>query len=214
MNRIEDYYTESPDINAGLSADLIECCTTSVHASVSACGTPPFTYHWYRSIDGINYSSVPGTSNSVNITINPGCNQSSIFIKVIVTDALGHTITRVQHRSVPVCTQNGNCNCHPCPVCAVRLDPHQQNDNVNQFSISPNPVSAQLTLNAKINEDSKFNYEIINLLGEKVMIENNLFLKSGINNFLIDVRILPNEFYCIKITSDGNEIVLPFVVNR
>jgi hypothetical protein len=84
------------------------------------------------------------------------------------------------------------------------------------ITINPNPVNSMLTLriddgdnDAEVKEES---YGIYNAVGEIVLPQNQI--SRGRDQTEIDVHALPEGIYFLRITIDGNDEVLPFVVQH
>src|SRR5258706_1318459 len=210
MHRIEDYYTEViPGANARFHIGNPEICDQYITGIVdNQCGTPPYTYQWYRSNNGITYYPIPGAaSSSANLHTNPSATIGHYeYIKVVIHDFSGASVNKYSSFYVPMCCPH--CNPH------YRLGTYMHDNSVIDFSLFPNPASNQITLTCTLNEAQKINYEIFNLLGENILSRKDIVLNKDFASTAIDTKTLPAGFYYLKIISSNNNSVLPFVVNH
>ena len=119
-------------INLNVENFICPCHSNSVSATISGgtAGTS-YTYQWYRSIDGINWTPISG-SNSSYVNIEGTCEDNNIiFVKVEATDEDDNSVSATNHfvvlsdwpdQEVP---------------CSIQIQNPSTN---NSFTINPNPT--------------------------------------------------------------------------
>ena len=77
----------------------------------------------------------------------------------------------------------------------------------NRISIYPNPVSNLLHVKLGNGNDLPDAFEVYNILGQSMMRQN----VGHISDLELDVSLLSNGMYFIKVIKEGNAITLPFI---
>ena len=86
-------------------------------------------------------------------------------------------------------------------------------DNV-EFSIFPNPVRNNATLNINlIEKTSNVRIDIVNILG-KINLTTTLDLNTGSNSVDLDVSDLINGIYFVHITANGVTETMKFTISK
>lgn len=89
-----------------------------------------------------------------------------------------------------------------------------QQEKIN-FKIFPNPANEQASLSINANSRSVINYNIIDQLGRKIFISEDVLLQQGINKIKLPVSSLQNGIYFVTITGEANlHIVERFVISN
>jgi hypothetical protein len=73
------------------------------------------------------------------------------------------------------------------------------------YMIYPNPVGKDLNIQSNIKSDKSLNITLYNIRGQKVLTENNSYMKNGLLRLSFAEKKLANGVYFIKISSKDNE---------
>lgn len=198
---VEDYYYEYTGIpEAHISSQPHVACEDHLDAEVNVtCGTEPYTYQWYKSSNGINYTILTGeTSSTLSYTIDPYILiPHAWFFKCEITDASPANWSSIVCIPVRPCGNGPRVN---------------NNDNlITNITLSPNPVSEILNLHLESYKGSEAQIEIVNLLGDKICDKRTIQIASG-KDVVINTRSYPSGFYIIKIITSNSVNNLPFIV--
>jgi hypothetical protein len=91
----------------------------------------------------------------------------------------------------------------------------ENESNVSELSIFPNPVNHLLNVSYSLNESSDVTYEIVDLLGAKIdypIVSSKK--QAGKNSEKIDLGNLANGTYFLKINTINGSIVKKFIVTK
>ncbi len=209
IQRVEDYYTESlPDLNADLIPDPPNFCGETVTAKVYPhCGTPPYSYQWFKSTNGILFTPINGiTTDIVSVNVIPSPLLGNIFIRSVVTDANSSVITKTEHIYIPRC----------CPSCLERKGFSKNNnpESNSKISLTPNPTNTLLTFRMNPDSVSSVRYEIYNSLGEIVATKSYGLLTRGEFVDYIDTKNLSEGVYFFKLYYCNKSEKITFVVKH
>ncbi|NJN78630.1 MAG: T9SS type A sorting domain-containing protein [Saprospiraceae bacterium] len=73
------------------------------------------------------------------------------------------------------------------------------------FQVFPNPVSSSATVQIRLNESMDAILTVTNLMGQ-TMINQNIKLNAGDNNFPVEMSDLPAGLYLLSVKS-GSDII-------
>ncbi len=83
----------------------------------------------------------------------------------------------------------------------------------SDFSIFPNPVQSNATIEFNLDQNSMVNLDIVNLLGQTLM-SNTINAKAGNNTFNIDVDKLTNGIYFANLSVNGKVKTVKITVSK
>ncbi len=153
-------------------------------ASVSS-GIPPYTYHWYYSIDGGNTFHDWGTASSITAPIPQDLD---LTLKLVVTAADGQTgmnIMTVMNTSRP-----------------QRLTGIDE-ENASKINVYPNPTNGEININFKEEKPSPGTKIIItNVLGKNVLEQ---LVTSSEEKY--DIKAYTSGIYLIRIIDVNNNTI-------
>ncbi len=75
---------------------------------------------------------------------------------------------------------------------------------IHSSSIFPNPATDKVTLNFTLTENKNVDIQLFNSIGQQEMISQNANCFQGENTLQLDVSILPEGIYFVKISLNGN----------
>ncbi|MFN8236116.1 MAG: M12 family metallo-peptidase [Bacteroidia bacterium] len=209
MNRMEDYYTEVTPFHTSIHPYPHTPCSDELNAEVSpGCGTPPYSYQWYKSSNGVSWTAISGEIYPyLSYTINPySLVPHAWYFKCAITDATAATV--YGHTCIPI---------RPCIV-PPRLSANEPDNGSKQpeefISLKPNPANNMLTLTVYKAENSLASWQILNPLGAKVLEKKNISLPAGENSILINVNSFADGYYIIKIFTDEKIKIVSFIVQH
>ncbi|MFB9110711.1 endonuclease [Flavobacterium gyeonganense] len=171
-----------------------------------------------------NPASANLSSNSTDLQYNGndpiGLFKNNVLIDIIGTFnggapnfAIDETLRRKPTVTGPNTTFNktGEWDSYPKDTCSG-LGSHtvtlsNEEFNTTEFSIYPNPVTHQFTINFKDGSDESFTIAIYSLLGQKV------FERQNTNNKTIEVQDFSKGTYLIKITKDSKTLTKKLIIN-
>ena len=81
---------------------------------------------------------------------------------------------------------------------------------INQLKLFPNPARDVITIELESTESNELTYEVLNMFGS-VMMNQQARVLPGENNYTFDLGKLPNGYYFIRIRSEAQAQVLPFL---
>lgn len=191
---VGSFFTETSGIVVSFSennTNVEECSggTLQVSASVS-CGTPNYSYVWYRSTNNINWTQI-GTGTSLNIAIAPAPSSGGIkttFYRVVVTDATGTSV--IKNGSYTV-----YCEPEPCPGCPQRIGQFALTERLN---IYPNPSEGEINLTLRNDLDGIVNIEVLDMNGKTVLSIDNSYHTAGKLAYNLTSTKLSSGVYLIK----------------
>ncbi|MCI9844628.1 endonuclease [Flavobacterium pectinovorum] len=171
-----------------------------------------------------NPASANLSSNSTDIQYNGndpiGLFKNNVLIDIIGTFdggapnfAIDETLRRKPNVTGPNTTFNksGEWDVYAKDTCsglgshAVTLS--NEEFNTAEFSIYPNPVTHQFTINFKDDSDESFSIAIYSLLGQKV------FERQNTNTKTVEVQSFSKGTYLIKITKDSKTLTKKIIIN-
>lgn len=82
-----------------------------------------------------------------------------------------------------------------------------ENENYRIEKVYPNPVSNQVSIQFYSENYSTVQFELINILGNKIKQWKKMELIPGVQRIKLDFQDLDPGFYLIKATVDGQVIV-------
>ncbi|WP_367391415.1 T9SS type A sorting domain-containing protein [Lewinella sp. LCG006] len=179
------------DINATFSfgGPVIECNSDNNRLGVTPTGgTPPYTYQWQLTFpleDG--YITTDPTLPGILFTMG----YITQTFSVLITDANGceylASVTVVCDFSDDEGDFTGN-----------------GNDGAFSMNVYPNPVSDQLMVKAKVQEDRPVTVAMYNLFGQELFrTEQDTWAPEGLS---IDTRRFPNGTYLLRLTAGEQEV--------
>nr|WP_315238556.1 endonuclease [uncultured Flavobacterium sp.] len=164
------------------------------------------------------------SSNSTDLQYNGndpiGLFKNNVLIDIIGTFnggspnfAIDETLRRKPGINNPNTTFNktGEWNSYSRDTCsglgshAVKLS--NEEFNAAEFSIYPNPVRHQFTINFKDSSDESFSIAIYSLVGQKV------FERQNTNTKTVEVQSFSKGTYIIKITKDSKTLAKKLIIN-
>lgn len=90
----------------------------------------------------------------------------------------------------------------------------ENENNIHELSVFPNPVNNTATISYEITEASIVTVDVLNLMGESVLIVSNSNQNAGLIEFQFDTNSLKDGFYLVRIHSNKGEKVTKFSVKH
>ncbi|MNU22784.1 hypothetical protein D3C71_110840 [compost metagenome] len=213
IQTIAGFYNDGTPMQASLSLEGPALCEQSGTATASVrCGTPPYTYQWRYSDNGIYFIPVPGAGNTSSLnTFVPTPYYSTTLgtfntrhYAVIVTDANGETDWAFATAQ------------YYCPVFnsgQQTISTHLQTTNIYSSAL-PNPSDGNFTLQITIPEAvSGAQIMLYNSIGQHILTLHNGNLHKGINNITIAQKgKLTSGMYYISIKAGVYQHQQTFIV--
>lgn len=85
---------------------------------------------------------------------------------------------------------------------------------INNLLLYPNPTQNTVSLRVSLKSNSRVNYEIMGIKGEKAIVSETLFFPQGVSEVTIPLNILTARIYYFKISTSKDVIVKKLVINR
>jgi hypothetical protein len=183
---------------------LVPAFSTQTWEADIRCGAPGFTFQWFTSPDGIDFTSVGSNDPSVTLTVG----DADFFIRVIVTDATG----QVGDVTLPV-TIEGSCVGCQQELKIPTLPKSTQFSEV-QISAYPNPSSENITFNLLLPNESVIKLDIIDYTGKIVSTVQNEKLPQGEYSAEHSVKHLPSGIYLYRLTVDDKTITKKIIISH
>lgn len=211
MHSIANYYNDLIPYHATISIAGHGLCEQTGTATVDVyCGTPPYSYEWFYSDNGINAVSMMTTNPTIS-TFVPlplfstilGTFNTRVYT-VIVTDALGN-----QTSATKTIYYN-------CPTKA----PFEQNKTVaspsseKELLIYPNPNHGNFEISITVPQDDNLEIVLTNTLGETISNVYKGTVTKGTKKIKVErtSSILPGIYY-LKIKGLKNTMTEKIIIN-
>ncbi|WP_299891598.1 T9SS type A sorting domain-containing protein [uncultured Lacinutrix sp.] len=140
-------------------------------------------------IDGLTYSYVSCNGGNLDYVIDPG-----------QTPPTGFDVT-VDYGNGLLCTYDIN-------GALVTLSNQDFEIKEKEYTIYPNPVKSEITLNINFPKKSNYNISLINILGKEVYRKSF----NDKNEAELDIKELVNGIYILKIFDNENIIIKKIVI--
>lgn len=174
-----------------------KCQTTGTATAVVQCGTPPFSYLWSYSDNGIGYTILLGYPSSINTSVTPlystfAGTYGSRTYNLKVTDALGN----ITYASKTIE--------YFCPALNMELMSSTSEISRN-LKIYPNPFTQGFNIDLNVEEEQMVEAVLMNAIGQEPVIIHNGKLPKGMHKieYKNQNKLLQPGVYFLKITN-GN----------
>jgi hypothetical protein len=88
-------------------------------------------------------------------------------------------------------------------------------NNISNIGLFPNPVSGEtVTIQYNLSGQGSVRLEVVNILGNKMIVQELGNKTAGSNSETINVNQLPQGFYISRIISGNEEQVARLIINR
>ncbi len=168
------------------------------------CGKPPYTIQWYSSFNGTYWNPLSTITTSSNVAFRSINSAIHRYYKVIVTDALGNSLTSSDSYSPPV-------NCSDIHKQLSQDKNNSQGKILDRLEVFPNPNNGTFMLNINSSTDEYAIYKIVNNLGQQ-LYKDNLALKKGNNSFELKFNNLPIGYYILNLSSSTINQNKPLII--
>ena len=182
----------------GLHGEQYACPCESIDMEVMTSGGAPgpFTFNWFSSIDGINWTNLQASGANVIVLIPCIEGLEGFFIRVDVVSSDGQS--RSVRRYISVQTQWPG-QLTPCqghkPSSVINL-------NSNNLEIFPNPTKNNWIIDVNSSTEDNINFKFLNIDGKVIYDWQKKLLINDEYQFEIDGAVLLPGTYFLKITSD------------
>jgi hypothetical protein len=202
------YSNPTPPVTGVISGYNVACgCKSADYWVTAGCGTPPYSYEWQISYDGIDYVTV-GTNSylySTELLCNPQI--YTLFIRVIITD--DNSSTAMLSKSVMVAPTWSLRTCDAGVITERKkvLFSLTGEDHVikNTLSMSARPIPANnfVIVDVVSGVDGPLSLEFIDINGRAVKKETRL-MQQGKASYKLDVSSMsPGVYFIIGRTASG-----------
>jgi len=82
-----------------------------------------------------------------------------------------------------------------------------------EVSLFPNPAKTDLRVQLNLNESTRIELSIMDLVGQ-TLVTKNLTTSVGLNNYRIDLSNLANGIYMVKMKKDNNSFTSKLIINK
>lgn len=177
--------------------DIYACAcdnTYTVAVEVQGGSTGIYTFEWFISDDGINWTSYPGSGNSVHVPVP--CNVGDrVFVRAIVTSSDNQTVTvsRAVEAAYEWPGQEGPC------ARSQKTTPLDYGSNIQVF---PNPSQSKWYIASAWSADQKINFQVLSASGQ-LIVEENSYVREGAGFFSISNTHLPKGVYFLNVFVEG-----------
>jgi len=184
-------YTESitvspPSLNVNITGPIWgNESTVYTWVGSASGGTSPYTYDWYKSYDGNNYTAWYMDTNPLTVQMPQNYD---LYLKLIATDANGWVGTAYH-----VTENTGSGGGHGSPKSAT-IDGNQI--EVSKFDVYPNPTTGMIKTPLNYQEDYSI-LMIYNMSGK--MIQEFSIIEEN-----IDLSSIENGVYLFKFINNAN----------
>jgi len=189
-------------------------------SAIGSGGTPPYTYLWQYSLDGINYNSTLGTTQSVSASLPL---DNDLYLKVIITDSKQSQATdffltiNMGGGVIPeaIATTYKSTGTSSAPISlTVNNYANETKEMPLRQLVYPNPAQNITTVQYVSEHSGTVQILIINSLGAIIRSYEIIHQFPGIYSKTIQVDRLENGIYFIRVISDGKQEIHTLVVNR
>lgn len=89
-------------------------------------------------------------------------------------------------------------------LAGIKVGINENDRLLGSYSLFPNPVSENLNIAFSLTENKKIEIKLYNSIGEEV--SSNIFKEGliGVNEFILDVAVLPEGIYFAQLNLEGN----------
>ena len=101
---------------------------------------------------------------------------------------------------------------HDCISTQLLLEINENTiKNISDVTAYPNPATDQVKINYNVTEATEIKVEILNSMGQRLMVQNHNAIAPGIHSLDIDIRSLPSGIYFVNSIAGGENIASKFV---
>ncbi|MGI8892128.1 MAG: T9SS type A sorting domain-containing protein [Bacteroidia bacterium] len=100
---------------------------------------------------------------------------------------------------------------HDCIPTQLLLGVKENINNISNVSVYPNPATEMVKINYSVAEATGIRVEILNTLGQSLMVQNYKAVAPGIHTMDVDVSSLPAGIYFINSIAGGQNIASKLV---
>ena len=95
---------------------------------------------------------------------------------------------------------------HDCISTQLLLGINEPVKNISSVSLNPNPATSEVKVNFSVTEPTEIRVEVLNSLGQSLMIQNYNAVAPGIHSMDLDINSLPAGIYFINSIAGGQNI--------
>jgi len=187
---VSNYKSEPTSLTVSISGEDILCRPLSSHYYADVIGyNAPYSYQWSLSTDGVNFSSIVGTGQSITIDSTDYALSPILFLRVRVEDSLGN-FNFAFYRILIRDRGEPGCDFHPSLTNGIFE---------NDVKIYPNPVENELRAKFSIFQtDVSVTIEMDDLIGRSIL-NKKLILSKGTYIENLNVENIPKGIYPIQV---------------